>query len=107
MKKTVLSSLLSVLVSNFTFAANDTHTMEGHSYQSEDSEHTAMNTKPTRTIKVTASDNVSFTQKGWLIEQGEMVHFVITNQGNLNHEFSIGNHAEMLEHAEDNAKHAT
>ncbi|HUY68950.1 MAG TPA: cupredoxin family protein [Alphaproteobacteria bacterium] len=44
----------------------------------------------TRTIKVTASDDMKFTPSEITIKQGTTVKFVVTNTGHMVHEFVIG-----------------
>lgn len=105
MNKTILLSAIALLASSYTFASNHTHVMEGDNsmkmhHQSKASIHNVISATPTHTIKVTASDSMSFTPKSWSFKKGQIVRFVVTNKGSLNHEFSIGNHAEMLEHDE-------
>lgn len=45
-----------------------------------------------RTIKVTATD-YSFDPSSIAVEEGEIVEFVITNEGRVPHEFTIGDQA--------------
>ena len=104
MNKTVLIGLIAFVVSNTASAAIDSHAMEGHSsmmnHQNMSSEHGAVYDTPTRNIAVTARDDMTFSPAKWSFKKGELVRFVITNEGRINHEFVIGGKAEMQEHAE-------
>ena len=51
----------------------------------------------TRTIKVIA-DDTSFDVKSIAVKPGETVRFIVTNNGKIDHEFSIATHAEHLAH---------
>lgn len=54
----------------------------------------------TRTIEVDAADNMRFTPALMNVKKGETIRFVITNSGQLNHEFSLGTKRELDEHYE-------
>lgn len=55
--------------------------------------------KATQVIEVTASDDMRFHfSKALKIKDGEIVTFKITNQGNIAHEFSIGDEKEQEAH---------
>lgn len=54
----------------------------------------------TRTIKVEMSDNMRFTPANFTVKQGETVHFVVHNGGQLKHEFVLGTQKALLEHYE-------
>jgi uncharacterized cupredoxin-like copper-binding protein len=52
-----------------------------------------------RTITVTMGDDMRFTPDRIEVKQGQVVRFVVTNGGQLAHEFVIGTKAELDEHA--------
>jgi len=54
----------------------------------------------TRTIAVDATDQMRFTPARVVVKKGETIRFVITNSGQLPHEFSLGSQQELLEHYE-------
>ncbi|UZE95317.1 cupredoxin domain-containing protein [Alkalimarinus alittae] len=54
----------------------------------------------TRTINVTADDSMQFTHEPFDIKDGETIKFVVTNNGAIPHEFSIGTKDEHMEHGE-------
>ena len=56
---------------------------------------------PDRTINVTMHDTMRFKFSPSLesLRDGEIVKFVVSNQGSIVHEFSIGNAIEQKEHA--------
>jgi uncharacterized cupredoxin-like copper-binding protein len=53
----------------------------------------------TRTIKITATDDMLFVHEPLSIRQGETIRFVITNTGAKDHEFSLGDAASQRAHA--------
>ncbi|NOX09241.1 MAG: cupredoxin family protein [Gammaproteobacteria bacterium] len=59
----------------------------------------AMASQATKTIRVSAMDTMRyhFSSKPDL-QAGDIVKFVITNEGKINHEFSIGDEEEQEEH---------
>jgi uncharacterized cupredoxin-like copper-binding protein len=52
----------------------------------------------TRTINVIADDSMRFTHEAFDIKAGETIKFVVTNQGAINHEFSIATKNEHMAH---------
>lgn len=57
-----------------------------------------------RTIAVSMDDTMRFSPASLQVEQGETVRLVVTNQGKLKHEFSLGTEQELLEHLEEMKK---
>ncbi len=53
----------------------------------------------TRTIEVQASDDMRFTPGKIEVRQGETIKFLVTNVGQVRHEFSIGDRASQRAHA--------
>ncbi len=56
--------------------------------------------KVSRTIQVDAADSMRFTPALVAVKKGETIRFVITNSGQLGHEFSLGTEKELKEHYE-------
>jgi len=52
-----------------------------------------------RTIEITMTDNMRFTPDRIEVKQGEVVKFVIRNNGKMLHEMVIGTKKELDEHA--------
>jgi uncharacterized cupredoxin-like copper-binding protein len=53
----------------------------------------------TRTVEVSASDDMRFTPGKLDVKQGETIKFVVKNVGQVTHEFSIGDRASQRAHA--------
>ena len=53
-----------------------------------------------KTIHVSMADTMRFTPSEILIEAGEVVRFVVANEGQLQHEFVLGTTESLSEHAE-------
>jgi len=53
----------------------------------------------TRTVEVSASDDMRFSPGKLNIRQGETIRFVVKNVGRVKHEFSIGDRAAHRAHA--------
>jgi uncharacterized cupredoxin-like copper-binding protein len=54
---------------------------------------------PARTIEVTMTDDMRFTPSRIELRQGEVIRFVVKNNGNMLHEMVIGTKKELDEHA--------
>jgi uncharacterized cupredoxin-like copper-binding protein len=54
-----------------------------------------------RTIEVTTLDSMRFEPMSMELTEGEIVRFVVTNEGKLPHEFALGDEAQQLAHAEE------
>ncbi|MCU1716194.1 cupredoxin family protein [Pseudomonas sp. 5P_3.1_Bac2] len=52
-----------------------------------------------RSIAVTLNDNMRFSPEQIQVKQGETIRFVLSNQGQLVHEFVLGSAQELAEHA--------
>lgn len=84
--------------------------MEGHSAHDHSTHnHAMMSTvgkpydasKATKTIKVDLLDSMKFEFHNTLsIKEGDIVRFVVTNKGVIDHEFSIGSEKEQKAHLE-------
>ena len=51
-----------------------------------------------RVIEVRADDSMRFTHEPFNIKEGETIKFVVTNKGEVPHEFAIGTKDEHVEH---------
>lgn len=51
-----------------------------------------------RVITVTATDDMRFSHEPLNIQDGETIKFVVTNKGQMPHEFAIGTKDEHMEH---------
>ena len=58
----------------------------------------------TRSIAVSMTDNMRFTPSDIQVRQGETIRFVVTNKGQLKHEFNLGTDADLKAHAEQMKK---
>jgi Cu+-exporting ATPase len=56
---------------------------------------------PDRTIQIEASDQLRFSPDQITVTKGETVAFVVTNSGNLPHEFVIGDEEVQAEHEDE------
>lgn len=59
-----------------------------------------------RTIEIVASDDLSFDPEDVEIAVGEVVTFVVTNEGNNPHEFVLGDKAYQDEHEDMEMEHS-
>jgi uncharacterized cupredoxin-like copper-binding protein len=55
-------------------------------------------TAVTRSIKVDMNDNMRFSPASIVVKQGETIHFIIKNAGNLTHEFVLGTASDLKQH---------
>lgn len=55
--------------------------------------------EPTHTIEVSMADTMRFSPASIEIKQGDVVRFVVTNDGALQHEFVLGTNESLEEHA--------
>lgn len=63
--------------------------------------HPAEAAEATRTIEVETSDDLVFHPPEVTVQQGETVTFAVTNPGNLEHDFVIGDEQAQEEHAHE------
>jgi uncharacterized cupredoxin-like copper-binding protein len=54
--------------------------------------------KVTRTIAIDMSDAMRFTPSTVKVRRGETIRFVVTNSGQLKHEFNLGTDADLKAH---------
>jgi len=103
--KAIATFMLASALSSQTFA------MEGHSAHDHSTHnHTTIlstvgkpvdTSKATKTIKVDLLDSMRFEFHNTMsIKEGDIVRFVVTNKGVIDHEFSIGSEKEQKAHLE-------
>jgi uncharacterized cupredoxin-like copper-binding protein len=54
-----------------------------------------------RKIEVSTLDSMKYEPDSITVEEGETIHFVITNEGKLPHEFTLGDEAAQEEHSKE------
>ena len=57
----------------------------------------------TRTIEVTATDGMAYDPSSISVTRGETIRFVVTNEGEMPHEFALGDEASQAEHEKEMA----
>jgi uncharacterized cupredoxin-like copper-binding protein len=114
MKTMKLLSLSAVIISTSVFAGGK-HADEGHSNMNHGGmDHSQMGhsggmssavgmpapaNQATKTVKVMLSDDMRIKfQQPMAIKRGEVVRFVVTNEGKIPHEFSVGSMDEQEKH---------
>jgi len=55
---------------------------------------------PVKTIEVSMADTMRFSPEELTVSAGDVVKFVVTNDGELNHEFVLGTKNSLEDHAE-------
>ena len=92
---------LALMLASGTSWAGGTHKGGHYSFGEPGSE-----AEVTRTIQVTAEDRdgMKFVMDIPSIQQGEVIKFIVTNNGSSDHEFSIGDTASQRAHAKLMAK---
>ena len=55
---------------------------------------------PAQTVNVSMADTMRFTPSSLVVKVGEVVRFVVTNDGQLQHEFVLGTPQTLSEHNE-------
>lgn len=55
--------------------------------------------EPTRTVSVSMADTMRFSPEKLTIKAGDVVKFVVANDGKLKHEFVLGTEASLREHS--------
>ncbi len=102
-----MKSLISILCIYALFASS-TYADEGHGNAAAGEEQADSVGMPmpgaaaNRSVRVTLNDQMKilFAEDLDSIRSGEVIQFVVTNEGKIPHEFSIGSEAEREEHAE-------
>lgn len=55
---------------------------------------------PAKTVSISMADTMRFTPSKLEVKAGDVVKFVVTNEGQLQHEFVLGTAESLLEHNE-------
>ncbi len=63
--------------------------------------HPGLAAKVGRTVKINALDNMRFSPDKLRVRAGETVRFIVTNKGQLVHEFILGDRKEQAEHEQE------
>ncbi|OUS28526.1 hypothetical protein A9Q99_11755 [Gammaproteobacteria bacterium 45_16_T64] len=100
----MLSTLLSTLT--LVIAATLSNTVLAGGSHGHDKQHSmspvgmpVADAQATKTIQVTTLDTMRYTYSPPLdINAGDVVTFIVTNKGNIEHEFSIGDNEEQRKH---------
>lgn len=97
--------ILFTIFSSTAFAAGSGGHSHGESHGHEGAQFGVgqpFNGKPDRTVMVSMLDTMRFEFSPELtdLHQGEVIKFVVKNDGSIVHEFSIGNSEEQMQHAE-------
>lgn len=87
---TFLCGCIILIISSNVIAHGNKHSPVGHAAKSD---------YATQKIKVITRDTMRFEfSKPLNIKKGDIVSFIVTNQGRVNHEFSIGDKKEQIAH---------
>lgn len=89
-----LGAAVLLAVSLSSQASPDEHFAFGHPAKAE---------QATRTVELTLGD-MYFEPKALTVKEGETVHFVLTNKGQLLHEFNLGDAAMHAAHQQEMLK---
>ncbi|AOO66596.1 cupredoxin domain-containing protein [Sulfurospirillum halorespirans] len=103
-KKAITMLMLASALSNQAFAMDD-HSAHNHATHSHSMASTVGKlsdvSHANKTIKVDLLDSMRFEFHNTMdIKEGDIVRFVVTNKGEIDHEFSIGSEKEQKAHLE-------
>ena len=56
--------------------------------------------EPSQTVEISMADTMRFTPSTLEIKNGDVIKFIVANEGALQHEFVLGTPASLSEHAE-------
>ena len=97
-------AILTIALSNLAYA----HGKNEHSDDTETSDYDAVTNEfgsfeagltPAQTVSVSMADTMRFTPSSLEVKAGEVVRFLVTNDGQLQHEFVLGTPESLSEHA--------
>ena len=106
-KRIFLTAIVLISYSNLSFANNNILVADaGH--QGHHGHHTnndavgvpGKSSEVSRTVAVAASDDMKFNPNHIVVKKNETVKFVVTNKGQTDHEFVLGNAEELKKHAD-------
>jgi len=107
-----MKSLINSIVITITFLATLNNVVYAHGDKKHDSEREMFDEvttefgsynpelTPSQTIEISMSDNMRFSPAELEINQGDVVKFVVANDGELQHEFVLGTADSLSEHAD-------
>ena len=97
MKKIILALLVTTALISYATAHNDD---PNHAKHKTTVGYPALAKEATQTIHVSLTDKMEILFKEELaaINAPKTIHFIVTNQGKIRHEFSIGNEQEQAAH---------
>ncbi|MDH3762428.1 MAG: cupredoxin family protein [Gammaproteobacteria bacterium] len=98
MNKLVLLALLGIFPAAALASGSDDHSHGNETFSVGKPGHG----RPDRQIRVSMTDNMRFTFEPRLesLRHGQTIEFIVRNDGQLAHEFSIGNAEDQVKHAE-------
>ena len=97
MKALILAALLAASAAPaLAGGSHGAHGGHGHRYTFGEPGKAA---EATRTIQVTLTDDMRILHEPFTVKRGETIRFVITNKGQIDHEFAIGDTASQRAHA--------
>lgn len=97
----IVAILFSSVLASSSFASGAEHQHGSHSHNISEVGKPALAQKANKTVKVSLLDSMKFEfERPVEIKAGDIVRFVVTNKGAIDHEFSIGNEKEHEAHRE-------
>ena len=93
-------ALLALALSGAAFAAGDHAGGHGHGDEETAIGKPGVASKVSRTIAIEMNDDMRYKPADIQVKRGEIVRFVIKNNGQVKHELSLGTEKELLEHLE-------
>ena len=100
--KTLLVLAASIGVSSMVYAHGDKkHEDEAMEFDAVETEFGSYqpNLEPTKTIEISMADTMRFSPAMLSIKSGDVVRFLVSNDGALQHEFVLGTPDSLSEHA--------
>jgi len=84
--------------------AEHNHSHHNHSHADLEGGEPGKKSEVSRTIKITASDEMKFSPFAIEVKDGETIRFIVTNKGEMAHDFTIGTPKMQLAHQKEMAK---
>ena len=101
--KTLFTITASITISSLVYAHGDKkHEDEAMEFDAVETEFGSYQPglEPTQTIEISMADTMRFSPAMLSIKNGDVVKFLVTNAGALQHEFVLGTPDSLAEHAE-------